>query len=122
MKWLLAIMAMFLTAACAPRDRRNITVHADRPIGECYRFWAVENFNHPSTILEPGAGKRIRAEAPFCRELNCVYMLGGRWPGENNWFQSANTDGTVNADFSGMIEQLTHGYEWHDLSPKSSNR
>jgi xylan 1,4-beta-xylosidase len=33
-------------------------------------------------------------------------MLGGRWPGENNWFEGVNADGTIRADFSGMIAQL----------------
>jgi xylan 1,4-beta-xylosidase len=93
-----------------PRDlvpgERTITIEADRAVGECYRFWSVANCNRPQFFLQPGFAERMRHKAPFVSEANLVYILGGRIRGQNEWYQGVNADGSVRADFGGLIAQL----------------
>ncbi len=85
---------------------RTVTVRADRPLGPCYRFWTVANCNGPHRFLQPGYVDGIRKGHPFIREINAVYLLGGRYPDQNVWFRGLLPDGRLDVDFSGMIAQL----------------
>jgi len=84
---------------------RTVTVHADSELGKFYRFWSVANVNNPHTLLTEGL-KKVLECSPHVSEINCVYLLGGRWPGENVWFKGVNADGSLRTDFAGMIAQL----------------
>ena len=90
----------------APRDALTVTVSADKPVGEIYRFWSVGNFTRSSDLLTPGAIEQYRLQVPFVTELNLVYLLGGRYEDENVWFLGLDPDGKVKADFTGMVAQL----------------
>jgi len=85
---------------------RTIRVRADREVGEIYEFWRITNTPLVYQAVEPGWMKTRVAKAPFSKELNCVYLLGGRWPGESVWFKGVKPDGTLDVDFAGMIAQL----------------
>jgi xylan 1,4-beta-xylosidase len=92
----------------------TLVVAADREVGRCYRFWTVANWNRPFRLLDAATMADLPRRAPFIRELNCVYLLGGRTREHNCWYQGLGPDGRVRADFSGMIAQLRaaidHGY------------
>lgn len=96
--------------------KRTITVEGDRPIGECYRFWTVGNYNKPHRFATPGYAAGIARGQPFVKQVNAVYLLGGRYRDQNNWFQGVNADGTIETDFTGMIAQL-RGIEQGGLRP-----
>jgi len=84
---------------------RTFTVNEDQPLGESYRFWTVANCNGPHRFLKPGYASRW-AKSPFIKQINAVYLLGGRYRDHNTWYQGVAPDGTIQADFSGMIAQL----------------
>jgi len=86
--------------------KRTITVSADKPVGTCYSFWTVGNFNKPHLVLDPKSMKDYRDAVPLVTELNLVYFLGGRDEEHNRWFLGVGPDGKVRADFTGMIAQL----------------
>jgi xylan 1,4-beta-xylosidase len=86
--------------------QRTITVATDRPIGPCYRFWTVANCNGPHRFLKPGYADGIAKGQPFIRQINAVYLLGGRYPDQNVWYRGVLPDGRLDVDFSGMIAQL----------------
>ena len=65
---------------------RTITIKGDRPIGETYRFWTVGNYNQPHRFSTPGYGDGIARSQPFVKQVNAVYLLGGRYRDQNNWF------------------------------------
>lgn len=90
---------------------RTITVQGDRPIGECYPFWTVANCNKPQSFLATNHAKNIAKSQPFIRQMNLVYLLGGRYPDQNTFFQGVAPDGRIRADFSGMIAQLKSVHE-----------
>jgi xylan 1,4-beta-xylosidase len=85
---------------------RSIMVKADHPLGTCYRFWAVANCNGPHRFLQPGHADGIRRGQPFIRDINAVYLLGGRYPDQNVWYRGVAQDGRLDVDFSGLIAQL----------------
>jgi xylan 1,4-beta-xylosidase len=85
---------------------RAIRIEADRPVGTCYPFWTVGNFNAPHRFIEPGFRESVQMECPFVREVNAVYLLGGRYEGFNEWFQGLEADGSIRVDFTGMVAQL----------------
>jgi xylan 1,4-beta-xylosidase len=86
---------------------RTVTVEADRPVGECWRFWLVGNHNKPHTLVEGAGGIReIKDAEPLVTEINCVYLLGGRYLEQNRWFLGLDDHGRAKADFRGMIAQL----------------
>ncbi|MDA3925674.1 MAG: hypothetical protein PF904_13325 [Kiritimatiellae bacterium] len=99
---------------------RTVTVQADQTAGECYRFWTVANCNGPHRFLQPGYASRLAKSQPFIRQINAVYLLGGRYRDQNVWFKGVSPDGELQVDFSGMIAQLQAmldgGYTpWIDL-------
>ena len=81
---------------------RTVTVHADSALGKFYRFWSVANVNNPHTLLTEGL-KKVLECSPHVSEINCVYLLGGRWPGENVWFKGVNADGSLRTDFAAAL-------------------
>ncbi len=85
---------------------RTIRVDAGRSVGEAYRFWSVVNWNQPHLLTDPQVMKDLPQLRPFIDEINCVYLLGGRWEGKNEWYKGVSNDGEVIADFSGMIAQI----------------
>jgi len=85
---------------------RTITVKSDRPLGTCHRFWTVANCNGPHRFLQPGYADGTRRGQPFIRDINAVYLLGGRYPDQNVWFRGVAPDGKLDVDFSGLIAQL----------------
>ena len=86
--------------------RRTITVHADRETGDCYRFWTVANYNKPHLFLDPSYAKGLRRGQPYVAAANAVYLLGGRYRDQNNWFQGVDPDGSIRADFTGLVKEL----------------
>jgi len=86
--------------------QRTITIQADRPIGECYPFWTVANCNKPQQFLASHYVQGIAKSQPFIRQINLVYLLGGRYPDQNTFFQGLAPDGQIRANFDGMITQL----------------
>jgi len=102
--------AFLSTTAIEPPElqpgERTVRIHADRPVGTCYGFWRVANCNRPTRLVQPGFVGEIEAMQPFIRIVNCVYMLGGRYEGENDWFQGYGPDGQIRTDFTGLIAQL----------------
>ncbi len=92
-------------AELAP-GQHTLTVRAGRPVGECYRFWTVGNFNRTHVFLDAASRRRIAATVPLVREANLVYLLGGRLPDYNVWVRGAGPDGRLQTDFSGMIAQI----------------
>lgn len=95
---------------------RTITVHADRTAGPCYRFWTVANCNKPHLFLDPQYARTLRQRQPFIRQINAVYLLGGRYPDKDVWYQGLAADGRVRADFRGMVAELRNMLE-ADLVP-----
>ena len=95
---------------------RTITVDGDRPMGECYRFWTVGNYNKPHRFATPGYSQRIPKGQPYIKQVNAVYLLGGRYRDQNNWFQGVASDGQIQTDFAGLIAQLK-GIEQGGLRP-----
>lgn len=85
---------------------RTVTVDADQVLAAYYRFWMVANYNNPHTLLDPSGLKGMLEAAPMVKEINCVYLLGGRWEGENEWCLGVNDDGSLRTDFTGLIAQL----------------
>ncbi|MBN2582369.1 MAG: hypothetical protein JXL80_04825 [Planctomycetes bacterium] len=126
---LLAASAVLCGCASAPAPHavvvpnltpgaRTITVAADAsPLGTCYAFWSVGNFNKPHALLDPQAVRDYRGAAPLVTELNLVYLLGGRYEGENVWFRGVAEDGSLRTDFTGMIAQLRAAME-HGYTPR----
>ena len=104
----------------APPDlapgKRTITIDGDRSIGECYRFWTAGNHNQPHRFATPGYGKNVAASRPFEEDANLVYLMGGRYRDQNNWFLGFGPDGKIQTDFTGMIAQLK-GVEQSGLRP-----
>ena len=92
--------------AAAPAPARTIRVQADKQIGEAYDYWRVGNYNKPSLLLEANAAREIAEAYPLIREVNLVYLLGGRYTDKDCWFQGVGADGNVRADFTGMIAEL----------------
>ena len=88
------------------RGDRTITVEADRPIGEAYRFWTVGNHNQPHRFAEPDYAKSVTYGRPFEEQANLVYLMGGRYRDKNIWFWGFGPEGKMQTDFTGMIEQL----------------
>jgi xylan 1,4-beta-xylosidase len=86
--------------------QRTITVHADRTMGPCYRFWTVANCNKPSVFLDPQYARTMSQRQPFIRQINAVYLLGGRYQDKDVWYQGVTADGKVQADFTGMLAEL----------------
>lgn len=86
--------------------KRSITIEGDRPIGACYRFWTVGNHNQPHRFASPAYGKSVAVSRPFEEEANLVYLMGGRYRDQNNWFLGTGPDGKVQTDFTGLIAQL----------------
>ena len=86
---------------------RTIDIDADAHVGECYPFWTVTNINRPHKFADPEFGKELAIRQPFAKEVNLVYLLGGRHEGQNCWFRGVGPGGEVHADFSGLISQLT---------------
>ena len=86
--------------------QRTITVHADRTTGPCYRFWTVANCNKPHVFLDPKYARGMRKGQPFIRQINAVYLLGGRYTDKDVWYQGVTADGKVQADFTGMVAEL----------------
>jgi xylan 1,4-beta-xylosidase len=94
-------------AGAPPAARyKVIRVQADKALGEAYDFWSVGNFNRPSLLTDSNTPRHLSQECPLVKELNLVYLLGGRYRDENAWFQGVGPDGNIRADFSGMIAQL----------------
>jgi xylan 1,4-beta-xylosidase len=85
---------------------RTITVYADRNMGPCYRFWTVANCNKPHAFLDPQYGRALPTRQPFIRQINMVYLLGGRYPDKDVWYQGVTADGKLRADFRGMVAEL----------------
>ncbi|HOI56485.1 MAG TPA: hypothetical protein PLP01_14650 [Phycisphaerae bacterium] len=116
----LAAVAVVIQGGCTPAEslrgpavepardsgQRTITVTAAETLGPIYSFWSVGNFNKPQSLLDPQAMRDYREAAPLVTELNLVYLLGGRYPGANEWFLGLDADGTPRTDFAGMIAQL----------------
>ncbi len=83
------------------------TFHIGGPTGQTlYPFWTVMNCNRPHHFLKADFTGALRVERPFIREVNAVYLLGGRWPGVNAWYLGRRPDGGISTDFDGMIAQL----------------
>jgi len=76
------------------------------PVGPCYRFWNVANFNKPFRVLETHHMERFARGAPFVDALNLVYILGGRQREHATWYKGVRADGSLDVDFTGLIEQL----------------
>ena len=91
--------------------KRTVTVKADQAVGEVYKFWTVGNFTKSQEVLDPKALAELRGAAPFVKELNLVYLLGGRYEDQNRWFLGVGPDGKIRTDFSGMIAQLKAAQE-----------
>lgn len=102
----LGLAAPALQAADLTPGERTITVAADQAVGDCYRFWGVGNFVEPHSLLDPKKIKAAHDCGPLITEFNLVYLLGGRWKGENQWFLGLDAEGKVRTDFTGMIAQL----------------
>jgi xylan 1,4-beta-xylosidase len=85
---------------------RTVTVQADQPVGECYRFWTVGNYNKPQAFLDPAYCKRVGPSRPFVNQVNAVYLLGGRYPDKNCWYLGEDGKGGIRTDFTGMVAQL----------------
>ncbi len=90
---------------------RTVRVLADRTVGTCYDFWKYININKPHIFLEPGFTKAIHDTSPHVTGVNLVYLLGGRYEGENEWYKGRDERGRVVADFTGMIEELRAAME-----------
>jgi xylan 1,4-beta-xylosidase len=92
----------------------NITIRADRPAGECHRFWTVMNCNRPQIFLDKEYVASMPRIKPYISQVNAVYLLGGRQPDRNVWYHGQNAAGTLRVDFDGMIAQLKsmldHGF------------
>lgn len=86
--------------------QRTIIVQGDRETGECHRFWTVANYNKPHQFVDPKFSRDTALRQPFIKQANAVYLLGGRYRDQNNWFQGVAPDGTLRTDFTGMIAQL----------------
>ncbi len=85
---------------------RTLTVDADNAAGACYRFWTVANCNGPHRFLQPNYAQGIARGQPFIRDINAVYLLGGRYRDQNVWYRGLLPDGRLDVDFSGLIAQL----------------
>ncbi len=85
---------------------RTITIESARPLGNLYRFWTVANCNGPHHFLQPGYAAGINRSQPFIRDINAVYLLGGRYRDQNVWFKGVSPGGELHVDFTGMIAQL----------------
>ena len=85
---------------------RTVTIHGDREVGDCYRFWTIGNYNKPHLFLDPGFGPRIARSQPYVKQVNAVYLLGGRYRDQNTWFQGIEPGGGIRAEFTGMVAQL----------------
>lgn len=90
---------------------RTLTIQADRPLGECYRFWTVANCNKPQQFLKPGYAQAIPKSQPYIKQINAVYLLGGRYVDQNVWFQGVTPEGGIRTDFRGMITELKAMHE-----------
>ncbi|MFW6146337.1 MAG: GH39 family glycosyl hydrolase [Planctomycetota bacterium] len=78
----------------------------ETPVGPCYRFWNVANVNKPFRLLEGAHMIRLARGAPFVDALNLVYLLGGRQREQATWYKGFRPDGSLDVDFTGLIEQL----------------
>jgi xylan 1,4-beta-xylosidase len=85
---------------------RSVTVRTDREVGDCYPFWTVANCNGPHRFLQPGYAAAFKKGSPFISQINAVYLLGGRYCDQNDWFKGVAEDGDIVADFTGLIAQL----------------
>lgn len=88
----------------APGER-TVTVEAARELGECYPFWTVANCNQPHRFTEEAYRRSCRVR-PFIKQVNAVYLLGGRYRDQNVWYQGLAADGSLRVDFTGLIEQI----------------
>ncbi|HUT59842.1 MAG TPA: hypothetical protein VNA25_18510 [Phycisphaerae bacterium] len=112
----LCVCLLLVVAACASPawadvpgpepGRRTVRVRAEKPVGTCYKFWTVGNFNKTHLFVDPNFPKYSRWTSPFVTQANAVYLLGGRYKDQNRWFLGVGADGKVRADFTGMIAHL----------------
>lgn len=86
--------------------RREIVVDTGCSDGECYNFWSINNYTSQHMFANPGYRAQARRDKPFMRYVNCVRLLGGRIDGRNAWFKGSREDGTIECDFSGLLEYL----------------
>ncbi len=99
-------------APSPPREfqpgRRTITVAADQPVGDCYRFWNISTYYYSPPILlaQPGGIEAMREQDPFMTEIAYGCLLGGMRRFHPDWFRGIGPGGEIQADFSGMIAEL----------------
>lgn len=97
---------MALPITVPESGERTVTVQAGRDIGACYPFWTVANCNGPHRFLQPRHAEGINRGQPFIRQINAVYLLGGRYTDQNVWYRGLTPEGELDVDFTGMIAQL----------------
>ncbi|MBN2451244.1 MAG: hypothetical protein JXR77_12695, partial [Lentisphaeria bacterium] len=93
-----------LPAEMTPGDR-TVTVDATREVGTCYAFWTVANCNEPHRFTDEAYRRGCRAR-PFIRQVNAVYLLGGRYRDQNVWYAGLDAHGRLEVDFRGLIDQI----------------
>ncbi len=86
-------------------SERVVRVDAGRTVGECYAFWRVANATKPFEFVEPGFFERFGKSKPFCTEISCIYLMGGRWPDQDPMYRGA-INGRPLTDFSSLRAQL----------------
>jgi len=86
--------------------RRTVIVDGSRSLGECHNFWSINNYTSQHMFADPTYPDRAKRDKPFMKSVNCVRLLGGRADGRNAWFKGVDEDGSVNCDFTGMIQYL----------------
>ncbi len=94
------------TAADIPElspGTRTIEVEAGEAVGTCHNFWSVSNFTSEDMFATPQGAAVQKRQKPFMKYVNTVRLLGGRSDGKNQWLKGIKPDGTVEADFSGLI-------------------
>ncbi|MFW6146657.1 MAG: GH39 family glycosyl hydrolase [Planctomycetota bacterium] len=101
-------IALAATAVEAPElqgGTRTIRVDAGQTVGECYAFWRVGNATKPFAFVEPRFFDRFRAGKPFCSEVSCIYLMGGRYPDRDPMYRGT-INGRVLTDFTSLRAQL----------------
>ncbi len=88
---------------------RTIHVRSEKTGDRLHGLWRVSNFAAMSdkyTFIGPDTTDVLRSKAPFVREVLVDFTLGGRFKDGQEWLLAVRPDGTLETDFSGLIDRI----------------
>lgn len=96
----------------AQPGNREIEIHANQTLGDCYNFWSIHNYTSEDMFADPSQRKINAARHPYMKYVNCVRFMGGRDDGKNEYFLGLDPQGKPRYDFAPAIAYIKGMLEW----------